>query len=74
MSCREHLAVVRIEAAGDKSGEIHFQKGQVCHAVTGAMTGDGGIGGNRRTGRTRGLSETELPVDSPGRSTRHGRW
>src|SRR4029453_173164 len=32
-------AIVRIEAAGDESGEIHFQQGQICHAATGTIIG-----------------------------------
>jgi DNA-binding response OmpR family regulator len=57
-------AVVRIEAAGDKSGEIHFQKGQICHAVTGTMAGTAALEEIVNWPDAR-LDEMELPVESP---------
>lgn len=32
-------AAIRVETVGDKSGEIHFRKGQICHAATGEKVG-----------------------------------
>ena len=57
-------AVVRIEAAGGNSGEIYFQKGQICHAVTGTMTGVAALEEIVGWPGAR-LSETELPADAP---------
>ena len=57
-------AVVRIAAAGDKSGEIHFQKGQISHATTGLLTGLAALEEIVDWAGAR-LSETELPIESP---------
>jgi DNA-binding response OmpR family regulator len=57
-------AVVRIEAAGDKSGEIHFQKGQICHAVTGIMAGTAALEEIVNWPDAR-PDEIEPPVESP---------
>jgi len=57
-------SIVRIEAAGDKSGEIHFQQGQICHAATGTIVGMTALEEIVDWPAAR-LSETELPVDSP---------
>src|SRR4029434_2018317 len=57
-------AVVRIEAAADQSGEIHFQKGQICHALTGTMTRMAALEEIVNWPDAR-LSETGLPVESP---------
>ena len=59
-----NTAIVRIEAAGDESGEIHFQQGQICHAATGTMIGVAALEEIVSWPGAR-LSETELPVDSP---------
>lgn len=56
--------VVRIEAVGDKSGEIYFQKGQICHAATGAMIGITALEEIVSWPDAR-LSETDLPVEAP---------
>ena len=57
-------AIVRIEAAGNESGKIHFQQGQICHAATGTMIGMAALEEIVGWPGAR-LSETELPVDSP---------
>ena len=57
-------AIVRIEAAGDESGEIHFQQGQICHAATGTIIGVAALEKIAGWPGAR-LSETELPVDAP---------
>ena len=59
-----NTAIVRIEAAGDELGEIHFQQGQICHAATGTMIGVAALEEIVSWPGAR-LSETELPVDSP---------
>jgi len=64
-------AVVRIEAAGDRSGEIHFQKGQICHAVADAIVGRAALEEIVRWPDAR-LSEAELPTESP--RTIDGDW
>jgi DNA-binding response OmpR family regulator len=57
-------AIVRIEAAGNESGEIHFQQGQICHATTGVIVGVAALEEIVGWSGAR-LSESELPVDSP---------
>jgi DNA-binding response OmpR family regulator len=57
-------ATVRIEAAGNESGEIHFRQGQICHAATGTMIGVAALEEIVDWPGAR-LSETELTVDSP---------
>ena len=59
-----NTAIVRIEAAGNESGEIHFEQGQICHAATGTMVGVAALEEIVSWPGAR-LSETELPVDSP---------
>ena len=56
--------IVRIEAAGNESGEIHFQQGQICHAATGTMIGVAALEEIVGWPVVR-LSETELTADSP---------
>jgi DNA-binding response OmpR family regulator len=57
-------AVVRLEMADGKSGEIFFHKGQICHAATDTISGVDALeeivswaGGT--------LSQAELPADRP---------
>jgi DNA-binding response OmpR family regulator len=57
-------ATVQIEATEDRSGEIHFQKGQICHAVTGTIVGLAALEEIVRWPDAR-VSEAELPTDSP---------
>lgn len=57
-------AVIRIEAAGDRSGEIHFQKGEICHAVTDTIVGLAALEEIVRWPDAR-LSEAELPSEAP---------
>ena len=57
-------AIVRVEAAGNKSGQIHFQQGEICHAATGTMIGVAALEEIVSWTGAR-LSETELSVDSP---------
>jgi DNA-binding response OmpR family regulator len=57
-------AVVRVQAAGDRSGEIHFQKGQISHAITGALAGIAALEEIMRWPGPR-LTEAELAVESP---------
>jgi len=56
--------IVRIEAAGNESGEIHFQQGQICHAATGTMIGVAALEEIVGWPGAR-MSETELTADSP---------
>jgi DNA-binding response OmpR family regulator len=55
-------AVVRVEAAENKAGEIHFQVGQISHASTGALEGVAALEEIVRWPGAR-LSEAELPVE-----------
>lgn len=57
-------AVVQVQAAGDKAGEIHFQIGQISHAATGALEGLAALEEIVRWPGAR-LSETELPAEPP---------
>lgn len=57
-------AGVRIEAPGNKSGEIHFQKGQICHAATGTLTGMAALEEMVSWPGAR-LREAAVPVESP---------
>ncbi|MBA3831582.1 MAG: response regulator [Chthoniobacterales bacterium] len=57
-------AVVRLETTAGKVGEIHFARGQICHASAGQLNGVRALeeivswpGGK--------LTETELPEDAP---------
>ncbi len=57
-------ALVQVESADGKVGEIHFQKGQICHAATDSVTGLIALEEMVRwTGAL--LTETELPLDVP---------
>ena len=57
-------AVVRLENPQGESGEIHFCRGQICHAAAGVLTGIPALA--EIVGWPRGaLSEVELPPDSP---------
>jgi DNA-binding response OmpR family regulator len=60
----DSTAVIRIAAAGDRSGEIHFQKGQIAHAAAGLMTGLAALEEIVGWEGAR-LSETEVPIESP---------
>ncbi len=57
-------ALVPVESADGKVGEIHFQKGQICHAGVGTLTGLPALEEIVRwTGAH--LTEAELPLDVP---------
>jgi CheY-like chemotaxis protein len=57
-------AIVQVKATGDKTGENHFQKGQISHATAGVLSGLAALEEIARWPGAR-LSETELPVESP---------
>jgi len=57
-------ATVRVEAAGNESGQIHFQQGQICHAATGTIIGVAALDEIVRWPDAR-LSEMELSIDLP---------
>ena len=56
--------LLQVEAADDRRGEIHFQKGQICHAATGTVLGRVALEEILRWSDAR-LSETELPLEVP---------
>lgn len=57
-------AVVRLETPGGQMGEIHFHRGEVCHATTGQGTGVAAFEEIVRWPGGR-MMETELPADAP---------
>ncbi len=57
-------ALIEVEAADGQRGEIHFQKGQICHAITGTGVGQTALEQILRWNGAR-LSETEVPLDIP---------
>ena len=57
-------AALRLETDDGKSGAIYFRRGQICHAVAGALSGVAAF--EEIALRTNGhLSETDLPADLP---------
>ncbi len=57
-------ALVQVEMNGEKAGEIHFQKGQICHAVTGAIVGLAALEEMARWSDAI-FTEAELPFEVP---------
>ena len=57
-------AVLKIEAGGERAGEIHFLDGHICHASTANLSGAGALQEMMRWKNARG-TETERPVDAP---------
>ena len=64
-------AVLKIEAAGERAGEIHFFDGHICHASGSGLSGVDALYEIMRWKNARG-TETERPVDGP--RTIHGPW
>jgi DNA-binding response OmpR family regulator len=64
-------AVLRIEAAGQRGGEIHFLDGHICHASGAGLSGIDALHEIMRWKDARG-TEIERPVDAP--RTIHGPW
>ena len=57
-------ALVLVEGEDEKAGEIHVQKGQICHAVTGTLVGLPALEEIVQWTGAR-LREAELPFDVP---------
>lgn len=57
-------AVLRLETDDGSSGAIYFRRGQICHAITGALTGTAAFE-EIANWRDWHLSETDLPADVP---------
>lgn len=57
-------AVVRLETPGGQSGEIHFRRGEVCHATTGRQTGVAAFEEIVRWPGGR-MIEADVPADAP---------
>jgi DNA-binding response OmpR family regulator len=64
-------AVLKIEAAGERAGEIHFFDGHICHASASGLSGIDALHEIMRWKNARG-TETERAVDAP--RTIHGPW
>ena len=57
-------AVIRVETTDGKSGAIYFRRGQICHAVTGTLSGARALA-EIAAWPDGHLSETDLPFDIP---------
>ena len=64
-------AVLKIEAAGERAGEIHFLDGHICHASAPGLSGIDALHEIMRWKNARG-TETERAVDAP--RTIQGPW
>jgi DNA-binding response OmpR family regulator len=64
-------AVLKIEAAGERAGEIHFFDGHICHASAPGLSGIDALHEIMRWKNAR-ATETERPVDGP--RTIQGPW
>ena len=64
-------AVLQIEAAGERAGEIHFLDGHICHASASGLSGIDALHEMMRWKNARG-TETERAVDAP--RTIQGPW
>ena len=64
-------AVLKIEAAGERAGEIHFFDGHICHASASGLSGIDALHEIMRWKNARG-TETERAVDGP--RTIQGPW
>lgn len=64
-------AVLKIDAANGRSGEIHFVDGHICHASAPGLSGTEALHEIMGWKNARG-TETERPADSP--RTIHGPW
>jgi DNA-binding response OmpR family regulator len=64
-------AVLKIEAAGEQAGEIHFFDGHICHASASGLSGIDALHEIMRWKNARG-TETERAVDGP--RTIQGPW
>jgi DNA-binding response OmpR family regulator len=64
-------AVLKIEAAGERAGEIHFVDGHICHARTPGLSGIEALHEIMRWKNARG-TETERAADGP--RTIQGPW
>ena len=63
-------AILKV-AAGERTGEIHFLEGHICHAEVAGLYGIGALHEMMRWPNARGI-EAERPVDSP--RTIQGPW
>ena len=63
--------VLHLESADERTGEIHFVNGQICHAVTPGRSGTGALHEVVRWNEARGR-ETERSADAP--QTIKGSW
>jgi CheY-like chemotaxis protein len=64
-------AILEIEAEGERTGELHFADGQICHAAASGLSGMSALHAMLRWGNTRG-KETERELDAP--RTIQGPW
>jgi DNA-binding response OmpR family regulator len=64
-------AILEIESAGERTGELHFADGQICHAAASGLSGMSALHAMLRWGNTRG-KETERELDAP--RTIQGPW
>lgn len=64
-------SVLHLRTNDDRSGEIHFLDGQITHAVTGNLSGNGALLQMMRWNQPR-VRETERVIDAP--RTIHGAW
>jgi DNA-binding response OmpR family regulator len=64
-------AVLKVEAAGERTGEIHFFDGHICHASASGLSGIDALHEIMRWKDPRG-TQTERAVDAP--RTIHGPW
>ena len=64
-------AVLQIDAAGERTGEIHFLEGHICHASVSGLNGLGALYEMLRW-KNASVRETERPLDAP--RTIQGPW
>ena len=64
-------AILKIEAEGGRTGEVHFADGQICHAIASELFGLGALNEMMRWSDARG-EEAEREVESP--RTIQGPW